>query len=257
MIIDSHCHLNMLDPEKYAGDISYLIKKAAEQGVEHILCVGVDLENSKEAVAIAEQYDSVSASIGLHPSEARDYVITHEELIELANHPKVIAIGETGLDYHYNKDNLEGMRQRFRTHIQAAREIKKPIIVHTRDAREDTIAILKEEKAHECGGVMHCFTESWEMAEQALEIGFYISFSGIVTFKNAKEVAEVASRVPLERILIETDAPYLTPAPYRGKPNEPQFVRFVAEKIAELKDVTFDEVAKATTQNFYDLFKVE
>ena len=169
----------------------------------------------------------------------------------------MIALGETGLDYHYNDSGLEEQRERFRLHIRLARELKKPLIIHSRDAREDTIRILREEKAEEIGGVMHCFTESWEMAEQALALNFYISFSGIVTFKNAVEVADVAQKVPLERILIETDAPYLTPAPHRGKkPNEPQYVCLVAEKIAALKGVTVKEVANQTTQNFFSLFQL-
>src|SRR3990167_4361457 len=175
----------------------------------------------------------------------------------LADHPKVVAIGETGLDYYYNKENLDNMRERFRLHIQAARQIKKPIIVHSRSAPDDTILILREEKAKMVGGVMHCFTEGGELAEQAMNLGFYISFSGIVTFKNAKNVVAVAEKVPLERLLIETDAPYLTPEPYRGKPNEPQYVKYVAERIAAIKNVPFETIATETTRNANTLFKIK
>ncbi|MCH9770521.1 MAG: TatD family hydrolase [Gammaproteobacteria bacterium] len=256
MIIDSHCHLQMLDQEKL-GDLSTILKAAKQADVEHILCVGVDLTHAHQAVEIAEQYPHVSASIGLHPSEKLANEPDEAAYLELAKHPKVIAIGETGLDYHYNDSGLENMRERFRRQIRVAKQVKKPLIIHSRDAREDTIKILQEESASEVKGVMHCFTESWEMAEQAMALGFYVSFSGIVTFKNAKNVQEVAKKVPLERMLIETDAPYLTPDPYRGKPNGPQYVRLVAEKIAELKNCDYAEVAKHTTQNFYNLFNLQ
>ena len=179
-----------------------------------------------------------------------------ETLTDLAWNPKVVAIGETGLDYYYNKDGLENMRERFRRHIQVAKTVNKPLIIHTRDAREDTIKIMQEEGAEAVSGVMHCFTESLEMAEAAMKMNFYISFSGIITFKNAKELVEVAKVVPLEKMLIETDAPYLAPVPYRGKQNEPQYVRYVAEKIAEIKDISYDEVVNTTAQNFQDLFGV-
>ncbi len=252
--VDSHCHLNMLDLGAYRGDLGALIEQAKRAGVKHILCVGVDLEHAQEVLDIAERFPDVSASVGVHPSEKG--VITREDLLAFARHPKVIALGETGLDYHYNDSGLEEQRERFRLHIRLARELKKPLIIHSRDAREDTIRILREEQAEEIGGVLHCFTESWEMAEQALALNFYISFSGIVTFKNAVEVADVAQKVPLERILIETDAPYLTPVPHRGKkPNEPQYVCLVAEKIAALKGLTVKEVANQTTQNFFSLFR--
>ncbi len=254
MLIDTHCHLNMLNLDAYQGDLGALIEKAKGVGVEHILCVGVDLQHAEEVIAIAERYDHVSASVGLHPSEKVNQEPTVEALVSLAEHPKVVAIGETGLDYFYNKEGLDVMRDRFRTHVRAARKIKKPIIVHSRAAPEDTIAILREENAKEVCGVMHCFTEGWELAEQAMQLGFYISFSGIVTFKNAKNVVSVAERVPLEKMLIETDAPYLTPEPYRGKPNEPQFVRFVAERIADIKGETYETVAQQTTKNARQLF---
>lgn len=253
-VVDSHCHLNRLNLDKYDGDLSAAVQAAHDAGVEHILNVCIDLETAGEVIALAEKYEHVTASVGLHPSDKADVEPTVEALKALASHPKVVAIGETGLDYYYNDSGLDLMRERFRMHIRAARELNKPLIIHTRDAREDTIRIMQEEHAHECRGVMHCFTESVEMADQAMELGFYISFSGIVTFKNAKNVQAVAEHVPLERMLIETDAPYLTPMPYRGKPNEPAYVQHVAEKIAELKNVPVEEVAAQTTRNFYDLF---
>ena len=256
MFVDSHCHLNMLDLKPYEGDLSVLIEKAKIKGIEHILCVGVDLVHAQTIIEIAERFKNVSASVGLHPSEKVNHEPTAQEIIELADHPRVVAVGETGLDYYYNNSGLEIMRDRFRSHIRAALKLRKPLIIHSRSAPIDTIQIMQEEDAKTVCGVMHCFTESWNMAKQALELGFYISFSGIVTFKNATNVAEVAKRIPIEKILIETDAPYLTPVPYRGKKNEPQYVRYVAEYIAKLKNITADEIARKTTENYFNLFKL-
>lgn len=256
MFIDSHCHLNMLNLENYNGDMTAAVLAAKENGIEHILNVGVDLDTAQAVIDIAQQFEMVSASVGLHPSDKVDQEPTVDDIVKLASQKKVVAIGETGLDYYYNKENLDIMRERFRTQIRAAIELNIPIIVHTRDAKKDTIDILREENAAKVRGVMHCFTEDYEMAKQAMDLGFYISFSGIVTFKNAKEVAEVAEKVPLQNLLIETDAPYLTPVPFRGKPNGPQFVRYVAEKIAELHRTSVEEVAAITTANFYNLFKL-
>lgn len=254
-LVDSHCHLNLLDLTAYQGDLAALISQAKKVGVEHILCVGIDLPNTQQVLDIAERFANVSASVGVHPSETIQ--VSKSDLLYFAKHPKVIAIGETGLDYHYDNVDIKAQQERFRLHIQLAKQLKKPLIIHTREAREDTIRILQEENAQEIGGVMHCFTESWQMAQQALALNFYISFSGIITFKNAVEVAEVATKVPLERLLIETDAPYLTPVPHRGKqPNEPQFVVFVAQKIAELKQISLQKVSEQTTENFYRLFGV-
>lgn len=255
MLVDSHCHLNMLNLESFGGSLEHVLNAAEQAKVSAMLCVGVDLESVTSVLNIAERHPNVWASVGLHPSYAADSEPAIEDYIRLANHSKVIALGEMGLDYYYNKENLDVMRERFRRQIQAARQINKPIIVHSRDARKDTIRILQEERASEVGGVMHCFTESWEMAQQAIALGFYISFSGIVTFANAKNVAEVAKVVPLERMLIETDSPYLTPVPFRGKPNAPQYVTYVARRIAELKALSFEQVAKVTTENFFKLFK--
>lgn len=254
MLIDSHCHLNMLNLEKYQDDLNALVTTTHEAGVNRMLNVCVNIETAREVIEVAEQFEHVYASVGLHPSDVKGQVPDRNMLLDLIDHPKVIAVGETGLDYHYNKEQLEEMRESFRLHINIAKETKRPLIIHTRDAREDTIQILREEKADEIGGVMHCFTESWEMAEAALELGFYISFSGIVTFKSAKELQDVAKKVPVDRMLIETDSPYLTPVPFRGKPNEPQYVKYVAEKIAELRGMSFDEVAAVTSENFMRLF---
>lgn len=255
MLVDSHCHLNMLNLDKYDGDLSALVKATQESGVDYMLNVSVSLDTVDTVVKTAQQFDNIYASVGLHPSDVKGLVPQEETLLALTEHERVVAIGETGLDYHYNDSSLEEMRESFRAHVRVAKKAKLPLIVHSRAAQEDTINILREEGAAECGGVMHCFTESWEMAEQAMELGFYISISGIVTFKNAQNVQDVATKVPLERLLIETDSPYLTPVPYRGKPNEPMHVRYVAEKIAELKGLDFDEVAAATTRNFFELIK--
>lgn len=256
MLVDSHCHLDMLDLTPYGGRLESLIEKAKNVGVEYILCVGVDLVNAERIIKIAEQFNNVFASVGLHPSKKVDHEPVMTELVELANHPKVIAIGETGLDYCYNETSLDRMRDRFRRHIQVSIKLAKPLIIHSRNAQVDTIQIMQKENAKSVGGVMHCFTESWEMAKQAMGLGFYISFSGIVTFKNAKNVSEIAERVPLEKMLIETDAPYLAPVPFRGKKNEPQYVRYVAEYLAKLKNISLDEVAKKTTKNFHQLFNL-
>ena len=256
MLVDSHCHLDMLDLTPYRGSLQSLIEKAKNVGVEYILCAGVDLVNAERIITNAEQFNNVSVSIGLHPSKKVDHEPVMIELVELANHPKVRAIGETGLDYCYNETSLDTMRDRFRRHIQVSIRLDKPLIIHSRNAPVDTIQIMRQENAKLIGGVMHCFTESWEMAKQAMELGFYISFSGIVTFKNAKNVSEIAERVPLEKMLIETDSPYLAPVPFRGKKNEPQYVRYVAEYLAKLKNISLEEVAETTTQNFYQLFNL-
>ncbi|MFW0072667.1 MAG: TatD family hydrolase [Coxiella-like endosymbiont] len=256
MFVDSHCHLNMLDLKPYEGDLSVLVKKAKIKGIDHILCVGTNLVHAQTIIEIAERFKNVSASVGLHPNEKVNHEPTTQEIIKLADHPKVVAIGETGLDYYYNNSGLEIMRDRFRSHIRAALKLRKPLIIHSRNAPIDTIRIMQEENAKMVRGVMHCFTESWNIAKQALELGFYISFSGIITFKNAANIAEVAVRTPLEKILIETDAPYLTPVPYRGIKNEPQYVRYVAERIAKLKNIAVDEIARKTTENYFNLFKL-
>ena len=252
MFIDSHCHLDF--PE-FADRMPEVFENMRANRVTHALCISVDLADFPRVLALAESAPHLYASTGTHP----DYEDTHEptvaELVGLADHPRVIAIGETGLDYYRLTGDLEWQRERFRVHIRAAREAGKPLVIHTRSAAEDTLRIMREERAGEAGGVMHCFTESWEVAEAAIELGFHISFSGIVTFKNAKALQDVAQRVPLSRMLIETDAPYLAPVPFRGKTNEPAFVSHVAAKIAELRGVAVDEIGHATTRNFFELFK--
>ncbi|HEV2614600.1 MAG TPA: TatD family hydrolase [Gammaproteobacteria bacterium] len=247
-LVDSHCHINLVESPETA------LVHARENGVKHFLCPGVDLKTTPDVLAIAEKHKDISASIGIHPNETD--AISVEELLTLAAHPKVVALGETGLDYYRLENHDPTVQQNnLRHHIRAARELKKPLIIHTRDAREDTINILKQEKADEVGGMMHCFTENWEMAQQAIDLNFYISFSGIVTFKNALELQEVAKKVPLNKMLIETDAPWLAPMPYRGKPNEPQYVIYVAKKIAELRNETLEKICAVTTENFFTLFK--
>jgi TatD DNase family protein len=253
-LVDSHCHLDRLALDYFQEDLAQLLALARERGVIHFLCVCIDLETFPQVLAIAEQFSDVSASLGVHPTEPVNLEPSLAELIELAKHPKVIAIGETGLDYYRDTTKKEQQQQRFRRHIQAALAVNKPLIVHTREAREDTIKLLKEEGAHGIGGVLHCFTEDMAMAEAAIELGFYISFSGILTFKNAKALQAIASQLPLERILIETDSPFLAPDPFRGKPNQPAYVSYVAEKLAMLRQQPLEKIAEQTTANFFKLF---
>lgn len=251
MFIDSHCHLNF--PE-LAANLNELLDNMRRNDVSHALCVGVNLENFPEIVQLAEQHEQIYASVGVHPDYELDAEPTQEQLLALALHPRVIAIGETGLDYFRLTGDLEWQRARFRTHIRAAKQCGKPLIIHTREAAQDTLRLMAEEGAEQIGGVMHCFTESLEVAQAAIAMGFYISFSGIVTFKKATSIKEVASRIPLDRILIETDAPYLAPTPFRGKLNQPAYVKHVAEEIANLRGIPLDEVGRASSENFRRLF---
>lgn len=257
MYIDSHCHIDF--PE-LAARMPEILAKMADNKVSHALCVSVDLPDFPRVLALAEQYPHIYASVGVHPDYPDTPEPTVEQLVNLSQHPKIIAIGETGLDYYRLEGDLEWQRERFRTHIRASRRCGKPLIIHTRAASADTIRIMREEGAGTdrggVAGVMHCFTESLEVAQAAMEMGFYISFSGIVTFKSAKELQAVAKAVPLDRMLIETDSPYLAPVPFRGKMNEPGYVSHVAEFIATLKDVPLRDVAQQTTDNFFNLFKV-
>jgi len=250
-LVDSHCHIPLIEME---GGAEAVIGAAQAAGVVHLLCVSVDLESFPEIRQLAQSYACVSASVGVHPNSSPNIEPTEEVLLKLAQDPAVIAIGETGLDYYRSEGDLAWQQQRFRTHIRAAREIGKPLIIHSREARGDVINILAEEGAQAVGGVMHCFVEDFETAKQAMDLNFYISFSGIVTFRNARELQEVAKQVPLDRIMVETDSPYLAPVPYRGKQNQPAYVRHVAEKIAELQDLEVAEVIETTTRNFRKVF---
>ena len=252
MFIDSHCHLDLLAQEE--GGIDLAINNAKENGVDHILCISIDKSSCQKIIEIVDSNSFLSASVGIHPNIEQSENFTAEELVSLASHEKVIAIGETGLDYFRSEGDLGWQRERFRVHIEAAKELKKPLIVHTREARKDTMDILENEDAQSAGGIIHCFTENWETAKRALDIGFYISLSGIVTFKNAKELQEVAKKLPLDRILIETDSPYLAPVPHRGKTNQPAFVKHVAEFLAELRGDSVENIAKVTTDNFHRAF---
>lgn len=251
MFVDSHCHLNF--PE-LSQNIHAVRELMHTNQVGHALCVSVTLDKVHEVIKLAEDFDNFYASVGVHPDYEDIEEPTVQDLVKLAQHPKVVAIGETGLDYFRLTGDLAWQRERFRTHIQAAILAKKPLIIHTRSAAVDTLAIIREENASLVGGVMHCFTESLEVALAAIDLGFYISFSGIVTFKNAQALKEVAKAIPLERILIETDSPYLAPIPYRGKINQPAYVRYVAQEIATLRETDLASVMQATTDNFFRLF---
>lgn len=253
-LVDSHCHLDRLDLAPFEGRMEGVLEHARREGVSHILCVSIDLANAPVVRDLALRYENVYGTIGVHPNEKGGREPSAEELTALGDHPKIVAIGETGLDYYRSEGDCEWQRERFRTHIAAARSLGKPLVVHSREAREETLRILEEEGAAEVGGVMHCFVEDWATAERALALGFYLSFSGIVTFRNATELKEVARRVPGERLLVETDAPYLAPVPYRGKGNLPGYVRHVAEHIAELRGESLEQVARQTTDNFFRLF---
>jgi len=254
MFVDSHCHLDF--PE-LRDDLPQVLDAMRDNAVTHALVIGVELGAWPGVHALALAHSNLYASVGVHP----DYENLDEPDVDLlvarAHEPKVVAIGETGLDYFRLGGDLEWQRTRFRTHIRAAREARRPLVIHTRAAAADTIAIMREERAFEAGGVMHCFTETWEVAERALDLGFHISFSGIVTFRNATALKDVARRVPLSRMLIETDSPYLAPVPHRGKRNQPAWVRHVAEEIAALREVPVDMVAQATSDNFFRLFGID
>jgi TatD DNase family protein len=253
MFVDSHCHLDFPQLVERKDEILALMR---QNNVDAALCVSVTLEAFPNVLALAHAHDNLYASVGVHPDNADCEEPDVARLLALADDPRVVAIGETGLDYYWHKDKPEWQRERFRNHIRAARQCGKPLIIHTRDSAEDTLRLMREEGADVPGGVMHCFTETREVAEAALDLGFYISFSGIVTFKNAKALKEVAQFVPMDRMLIETDSPYLAPVPHRGQTNEPGFVRHVAEHIADLRGVTLDVVAQHTTENFRKLFNI-
>ncbi|HZV53799.1 MAG TPA: TatD family hydrolase [Rhodocyclaceae bacterium] len=256
MLVDSHCHLDF--PE-LAAKLPQLLDRMAEAGVGAALCAGVTLERFPAVIEIARRHQNIYAAVGVHPDTQEGAEADVDTLIRLADDPRVIAIGETGLDYYRLEGSnveWEWQRRRFRVHIEAARRTGKPLIIHTRSAKADTLRILDEEGAGVVGGVFHCFTEDRETALRAVEMGFYVSFSGIVTFKNAASLKEVAAELPLDRLLVETDAPYLAPMPHRGKTNEPAFVRHVAEEVARLRGMSFEALAQVTTANFCRLFRV-
>jgi len=254
MFVDSHCHLDF--PE-LAADVDGLLAAMREAKVTHALCISVDLADWERVHALARAHANLYATVGVHPDYPDTEEPTVERLVELAARPKVVAIGETGLDYYRLEGDLGWQRERFRTHVRAARAVRKPLVVHTRAAAQDTLAIMAEEGAREVGGVMHCFTETWEVAKAALDLGFHISFSGIVTFRNAAELHSIAQKVPLERMLIETDSPYLAPVPHRGKRNHPALVVHVAHEIARLRGLAVEDVARATSRNFFHLFGIQ
>jgi len=231
-----------------------ILNNAKENDISHMLCVAIDLDGSPDIIELAKQHEMVSASVGIHPNTELNKEASVDDILSLASADEVVGIGETGLDYFRSEGDLEWQRDRFRTHITAAKELNKPLIIHTREAKDDVIKILKEEGADSVGGVMHCFVDDWETAQAAMDMNFLISFSGIVTFKNAKDLQEVAKLVPLEKMLVETDSPYLAPMPFRGKTNQPAYVRHVAEFIATLKEVEFDIVAQQTSNNYNKLF---
>ncbi|QWD34499.1 TatD family hydrolase [Polynucleobacter paneuropaeus] len=258
MFIDSHCHLDFPEFQSRLPEVLSNMEKA---NVQHALCVSVDLPDFPKVLKLAEDHTHLYASVGVHPDYEDTPEPSFEFLVETAKHPKIVAIGETGLDYYRMGDrsyeSMEWQRERFRTHIRAAIASQRPLIIHTRSASADTLRILQEEGASKIGGVMHCFTESLEVAQAAMEMGFFISFSGIVTFKSAKDLQETCRQVPLNKLLIETDSPYLAPVPYRGKTNEPAWVAQVGEFVADLKGVSVERLAKQTSDNFFECFQID
>ncbi|HVL09872.1 MAG TPA: TatD family hydrolase [Burkholderiaceae bacterium] len=259
MFVDSHCHLDFPD---FSSRMPELLANMRDNQVTHALCISVTLEAFPNVLALAETHPNLYATVGVHPDTEDVNEPSIEQLVTLADHPRVVGIGETGLDYYRLNGrsiaDMEWQRERFRVHIAAARQTQKPLVIHTRASAEDTLRLMAEEQAGEAGGVMHCFTETWDVAKRALDLGFHISFSGIVTFKSAADLQETAKKVPLDRMLIETDSPYLAPVPYRGKTNQPAWVRHVGECIATLRGLPLEQVAEQTTDNFFRLFnKIE
>ena len=252
-LVDSHCHLDFPD---FEGKLPELRAAMKANGVTHALCISTSIAGFPKVREIASQHNNFWCSVGVHPDTEGEQEATQAELVSLAAHPKVVAIGETGLDYFRLKGDLEWQRERFRRHIRAAREVGKPLVIHTRAAPEDTLRVMREENASDAGGVFHCFTESLDMARAAIDMGFYISFSGIVTFKNAKDLKDVARLLPLDRILVETDSPYLAPVPHRGRVNQPALVKHVAEEVARLRGDTFENISRVTSENFFRLFRI-
>jgi len=256
MLIDSHCHLDRIDLKPYEDDFSCFMTAAKANQLEHLLCIAIDLESYPAMLDLVLNFPEISLTVGVHPNvkECKDPSV--DELVALGKLNKIVGIGETGLDYFRSEGDLSWQHQRFRNHIRAAKILKKPLIIHTREAKVDTLKILKDEGAEEIGGIIHCFTEDWEFAQKALDLNFYISFSGIITFNNATTIRDVVKKIPSDKFLIETDSPYLAPVPFRGRPNYPLYVRYVAEQIAELRGITVNKVADITTNNFYNLFQL-
>lgn len=254
MLVDSHCHLDRLDLSAFGGSLDAALDAARAQGVGHFLCIGVNAENVAKVKALSEQYPDVDCSVGVHPLDlAESGEPTLEWLLRELAHPHAVAVGEVGLDYHYGPELIEQQKRSFQIHLEAARQTAKPVVVHTREARADTLALLREADLAQAG-VLHCFTEDWDTAKAALDLGFYISFSGIITFRNAEDLRQIAQKVPADRLLVETDAPYLAPVPYRGKTNLPQYVRETAKLLAELRGVDLEQLSAQTTENFKRLF---
>lgn len=254
LLVDSHCHLDRLDTEQCGDDLGVTLAQAYQAGVGRVLCIAIEPANIETVLAIAARYTEVSATVGVHPLHVQATPLTASELQAYARRPYVIGIGETGLDYYYDKASKLQQQESFAMHLQVAATEGLPTVVHTRDAREDTLALIREHGSLEHSGVLHCFTENWEMARNALDLNYCISVSGILTFRNAGSLRDVIRKVPLDRLLVETDAPYLTPVPNRGKANQPAYVRHVAEAVAELKGETFERVAEVTSANFNRLF---
>ena len=257
MLVDSHCHLDCIDLIEFDNNFDQLIQHTNDAGIEHMLCVSINLKEYPSMLEKVRAYPNISVSAGMHPmaDESDDFSI--EYLTDLATDEKVVAIGETGLDYFYHKGDPIWQQERFRAHIQVANKVDKPVIIHTRDAGKDTVEILQQENAEKCSGVIHCFTETQDFANQAMELGFMISISGIVTFKNADALREIAKTIPDDRLLIETDSPYLAPVPHRGKQNQPAFVKHVAETLAEIRNTSVEHIAEVSRNNFYQLFKLK
>jgi len=256
VLVDSHCHLDCIDLADFDNNFDDLIQRTHEAGVEHMLCVSINLKQYPEMLDKVRDYPHISVSAGMHPMADESDEFSIDYLTELASDEKVVAIGETGLDYYYHKDNPQWQQQRFRAHVQVANQLNKPVIIHTRDAGDDTLQILRDENAEHCGGVIHCFTENQHFADKALELGFMISISGIVTFRNADALRAIAKTIPDDRLLIETDSPYLAPVPHRGKQNQPAFVQQVAETLAEVRGTSVEHIAEITRNNFYSLFNI-
>ncbi len=257
MLVDSHCHLDCIDLSEFDNDFDKLINQTHSAGVEHMLCVSINLKQYPDMLEAVRSYPSISVSVGMHPMADKEDEFTVDYLTSLAREEKVVAIGETGLDYYYHKGNPDWQQERFRAHLQVANEVNKPVIIHTRDAGDDTLKILKEGSVDRCGGVIHCFTETQAFAQQVLELGMMISISGIVTFKNADALRVIAKTIPDDRLLIETDSPYLAPVPYRGKQNQPAYVHQVAKTLAEIRNTSVEAIAEITRDNFYRLFEIQ